>query len=260
MPATSTLAEIGLWPLLDRLRGRRWVDLTHTFSPATPHHPNFRPAEFRKIVGHDDLINGHRAGFISHEYRFAGQWGTHVDPPVHFHAGLRHQDEIPVEEMLLPLVVLDISRQAAEDPDYCVTLAELDAWENRWGRVPGGAFVALRSDWSKRWPDQARMMNRDGDGVCHYPGWSMPVLETLFEERGIRACGHETTDTDPGIAASRYDGTLESYVLGRNCWQIEMLANLDQVPEAGGMIVAAWPKAEKGSGFPVRAFAICPER
>jgi kynurenine formamidase len=254
-----TNTDIGLWSLMRTLRSRRWVDLTQTFSPETPHHPNFRPAEFKQLVGHDDLIDGQRAGCMVHEYRFVGQWGTHVDPPIHFHVGLRHQDEIPVEEMLLPLVVLDISSQAAADPDYCVSLTDLDAWETKWGRIPDGAFVALRSDWSKRWPDQARMVNQDRDGIGHHPGWSLPVLKRLFEERAIRACGHETTDTDPGIATSRGDYGLERYVLGRNCWQIEMLTNLDQVPEAGALIVASWPKAKQGSGFPARAFAICPD-
>jgi kynurenine formamidase len=259
MDGVSTLADVGLWSLVRQLRGQRWVDLTHTFSPTIPHHPSFRPAEFTKIIDHEDMIDGQRAGCMAHEYRFAGQWGTHVDPPVHYHAGLRYQDEIPVEEMLLPLVVLDISRQAAVNPDACVTLAEVDAWEGQWGRIPEGAFVALRSDWSKRWPDHARMSNKDGAGISHFPGWSLPVLKRLFEDRAIRACGHETTDTDPGMASSQGDYSLETYILGRDCWQIEMLTNLDQVPEAGALIVATWPKAEKGSGFPARAFAICPQ-
>ncbi len=92
------------------------------------------------------------------------------------------------------------------------------------------------------------------------PGWSLPVLRRLFEDRAIRACGHETTDTDPGIATSRNDYSLERYVLGRNCWQIEMLTNLDQVPEAGALIVATWPKAEKGSGFPAPRLRDLPAR
>jgi kynurenine formamidase len=251
--------EPGLWPMLRTLRGGRWVDLTHTFSPETPHHPGFRPAVFKTLVSHDDLIDGRRAGFMSHEYTFVGQWGTHVDPPIHYHAGLRRQDEIPVTEMLLPLVVLDISAAVAANPDTCVSLADVEAWEARWGRIPEGAFVALRSGWSQRWPHQDRMLNRDAAGIGHHPGWSLPVLRRLFEERGIAACGHETTDTDPGLATSRGDYALESYVLGRNCWQIEMLTNLDQVPPAGALIIATWPKAEQGSGFPARVFAICPE-
>jgi len=259
MGTESPLADIGLWSLVQSLRDQRWVDLTHTFSPTIPHHASFRPAEFTRLFDHEDLIDGKRVGCRSHEYRFAGQWGTHVDPPIHYHAGLRTQDEIPVAEMLLPLVVLDISRAVAANPDACVTLADVTAWEERWGRIPEGAFVALRSDWSKRWPDQDRMMNQDSAGISHFPGWSLPVLQLLFEARAIRACGHETTDTDPGIEACRGNDPLERYILGRNCWQIEMLTNLDQVPEAGAVIVATWPKAEQGSGFPARAFAICPE-
>ena len=253
------VAPADLWPLLRGLRSCRWVDLTHSFSPDTPHHPNFRPAEFKVIYQYDDLIQGKRAGFLSHEYRFAGQWGTHVDPPSHYRPGMRSQDEIPVTEMVLPLAVIDISDRVRADADACVTLEDVADWEARHGRIPAGCFVALRTDWSQRWPDQERMMNRDAEGICHYPGWSLAVLKLLFEDRAITACGHETTDTDPGLAASRHDGSLEDYVLAGDHWQIELLANLDQVPEAGSLIVAAWPKALKGSGFPARAFAIVPQ-
>ena len=98
MGTESPLADIGLWSLVQSLRDRRWVDLTHTFSATIPHHPSFRPAEFTRLFDHEDLIDGKRVGCRAHEYRFAGQWGTHVDPPIHYHAGLRTQDEIPVAE------------------------------------------------------------------------------------------------------------------------------------------------------------------
>lgn len=258
MGQTAGTDQGSLWPLLAKLKARRWVDLTHSFSTDTPHSPNFQPAEFKVIYRYDDQINGRRAGFLSHEYRFAGQWGTHVDPPMHFREGMRSQDEIPVDEMALPLVVIDISQKVAVDPDYCVALADIAAWEGRHGPVPAGAFVALRTDWSRRWPDQEQMMNRDAAGVCHYPGWSLEVLKLLYERRGITASGHETTDTDPGLAASRNDGSLEDYILANDHWQIEVMANLGEVPEAGSIIVVSWPKAEKGSGFPARAFAILP--
>jgi kynurenine formamidase len=181
-----------------------------------------------------------------------------VDPPAHFVPGLRFQDQIPVTEMILPLVVLDVHEQAAADPDYVVTTDDLAAWEARHGPVPEGSFIALRSDWSHRWPSQERMLNTDGDGVHHYPGWSLDVLMTLFEDRDVTACGHETTDTDPGIVVSEGRAPLERYVLGRDRYQIELLTALDQVPEHGAVVVATWPKAHNGSGFPARVFAICP--
>lgn len=252
-------AATGLWPLLADLRAHRFIDLTHGFSPDTPHSPDFGPAGFRRLYAYGDNLGGRPAGFMSHEYRFAGQYGTHVDPPGHFHEGGAMLDAIPVSEMVLPLVVLDIRGAVAADPDACATRADVAAWEARHGRIPDGAFVALRSGWSRRWPDQDRMLNKDGAGVRHSPGWSLDVLRLVFEERGALACGHETIDTDPGLALSLTgNGALERYVLESGRWQIELMAGLEDVPEAGAIVVASWPKPLGGSGFPARVFAIVP--
>jgi kynurenine formamidase len=102
------------------------------------------------------------------------------------------------------------------------------------------------------------MRNADAQGVAHSPGWSMKVLKYLYETRKITASGHETTDTDSGLATSEDDYTLETYVLSTNHYQIELLANLDKVPESGALVVAAFPKPKGGSGFPARVFAILP--
>lgn len=116
----------------------------------------------------------------------------------------------------------------------------------------------MRTDWSKRWPDAEEMQNKDADGIAHYPGWSLDVLKYLYEERKITASGHETTDTDPGVATSKGDYSLETYLLGTDHYQIELLTNLDKVPEAGAIVVVAFPKPKGGSGFPARVFAIVP--
>ena len=84
------------------------------------------------------------------------------------------------------------------------------------------------------------------------------MLKLLYEDRKITASGHETTDTDPGVATTKDDYSLESYVLGTNHYQIEMLANLDQVPDAGALVMVSFPKPEYGSGFPARVVAILP--
>ncbi|PYI94292.1 MAG: hypothetical protein DME97_02200 [Verrucomicrobia bacterium] len=102
------------------------------------------------------------------------------------------------------------------------------------------------------------MENKDSAGVSHYLGWSMPALKYLYEECEITASGHETTDTAPGVATTKEDYSLETYSLKTNHYQIELLANLDQVPESGALIVATFPKPKGGSGFPARVFAIRP--
>jgi kynurenine formamidase len=181
-----------------------------------------------------------------------------VDPPVHFVKGLRTLDEIDVKEMVLPLVVIDVHGKVALDPDYTLKMEDVKAWEARYGLIPEGAFVAMRTDWSKRWPDREAMQNLDANGLAHYPGWSLEVLKYLYEDRKITASGHETTDTDPGIATSKGDYSLETYILRQNRYQIELLTNLDRVPEAGALVVVSFPKPKGGSGFPARVFAILP--
>jgi kynurenine formamidase len=155
-------------------------------------------------------------------------------------------------------VVIDIHQQAARNPDYAVQLRDVEEWEKRHGRIPEQAFVALRTDWSKRWPVAEAMENRDAAGTRHYPGWSLEVLRLLYERRHVTASGHETTDTDPGFAVSRDDYSLERYVLARDHYQIELLAGLDQVPEAGALAIVSFPKPLHGSGFPARVIAILP--
>lgn len=248
----------GVWKILQR---KEFVDLTHTFEPGIPHWPGFPESQRELLYWYDDEDPGPGAlgtGFYAEYFCHVGQWGTHADPPAHFIEGLRTLDEIELKEMIMPLVVIDVHKKVEQNPDYTITMEDVRKWEKRYGKIPEGSFVAMRTDWSKRWPDADAMRNEDEDGIAHYPGWSQEVLTYLYEERHITASGHEPTDTDPGIATSQGDYSLEAYVLGTDHYQIELLANLDQVPEAGALVVVTFPKPKDGSGFPARVFAIVP--
>ncbi|MGJ9413800.1 cyclase family protein [Aeromicrobium sp. CF4.19] len=242
-----------LWELQRELVSDHvFTDLTHAFFPGMPHFPAF-PDEER-----EQYFEVEANGFAVHRHTIVGQWGTHVDPPSHFVDGARTLDDIPVEQMILPLVVLDISERVRVDPDATPTVQDVQAWEQRNGPMPAGSFVALRTDWSHRWPDGDAVANHDDEGVAHYPGWSREVVQDLVERVGVQAIGHETTDTDPGSATSAGDYGLELYLLQQDKWQVELMTNLHLVPEVGAIIVATWPKPRGGSGFPARVFAIHP--
>jgi kynurenine formamidase len=252
--ATSAAASAGsLDQAFAILQDAEFVDLTHEFSPTTPHWKGFAPETVTT------LFTIAKDGFHAESFCHPGQWGTHVDPPAHFHDGLKTVDQIDPKEFLLRLVVLDVHDKVAKNPDYVVTLGDVKRWEAQHGAIPAGAFVALRTDWSKRWPDDAAMQNTDAKGVAHYPGWSKEVLQYLYETRKITASGHETTDTDPGLAVTKDDYSLESYILGTNHFQIELLANLDQLPEAGALVLVTFPKPKNGTGFPARVVALVPK-
>ena len=250
--------EPSLLEIYHILKGKKFVDLTHTFEPGIPHWPGFPDEKRETIYWYEKGVGTMGSGFYAQLFTHVGQWGTHVDPPAHFIKGLRTVDEIDVKEMILPLVVIDVHEKVAKNPDYTIQMEDIKAWEAKYGPIPEGAFVAMRTDWSKRWPDAKAMRNEDSQGIAHYPGWSLEVLKYLYEVRKVTATGHETTDTDPGIATSRGDYSLETYILSQNKYQIELLTNLDKVPEYGALVVVTFPKPKDGSGFPARVFAILP--
>ena len=257
-PVQPTVTSPSLTDALAVIQSKQFVDLTHSFEPGMPHWPGFPDEKRDTVYWYEEGKGSLGKGFFAEQFTHVGQWGTHCDPPAHFAKGKRTIDEIDVKEMILPLVVIDVHERAATNPDYTISMDDIRDWEQRHGRIPTGSFVAMRTDWSSRWPDPKAMRNEDEKGVAHYPGWSLEVLKYLYEERRITASGHETLDTDPGVATSKGDYSLETYLLGTDHYQIELLANLDQVPDSGAIVVVAFPKPKGGSGFPARVFAILP--
>ena len=151
------------------------------------------------------------------------------------------------------------SKEAKVDNDFTFGIQDILDFEAIHGEIEEGTFVALRTDWSKRWPDHEAFNNKDEDGNNRIPGWGIDALKFLFEERDVKAVGHETYDTD-SAADFRKKGKLEGeyYVLEQDTYQIELMANLDKVPAKGAIIFNIVAKPEKASGFPVRSFAILP--
>ncbi len=152
--------------------------------------------------------------------------GTHVDPPAHFVRGGRPVDQITLKEMILLLVLIDVHAEVEKNPDYTLSLERVKKWEKNHNPIEAGSFVALRTDWSKRWPDATAMENKDAKGVAHYRGWSLSGLKYLYEERKITASGHETTDTDPGTAITKDDYSLETNILSRDHYRPKSDATL----------------------------------
>ena len=248
--ATPSFAADTLADALRIIQGKELVDLTHSFSPTTPVWSGFGQATMSAASDPKTLrpFTIERDGFRTTFYSLVGQYGTHVDPPAHFRSDGLTMDEIPLKQMILPLVVFDITPLLAKDPNHALTLDDINAWEKEHGKVPAGAFAALRTDMSKDWTANAERFKRSP-----FPAWSLAAIKFLFNERKVTAIGHESLDTDTTEAMDS-----ETWILKQNHYQIEAMANLDKVPPAGAVIVVTWPKVEHGVGFPARAFAILP--
>ncbi len=253
LASTTTSAagkQASLADALQIIQGKEFVDLTHSFSPTTPVWGGFGQATMS--AASDPKTHRpytiEKDGFRSIIYTMVGQYGTHIDPPAHFSADGMTMDQIPVKQMILPLVVFDMTPMLATEPNHALTVDDIKAWEKAHGPVPAGAFAALRTDMYKDWDGNPEQFKRSP-----FPAWSLAAVKFLFDERKVTAIGHESLDTDTSESMES-----ETWLLKQNHFQIEVMANLDKVPATGAVIVVAWPKVENGFGFPARAFAILP--
>jgi kynurenine formamidase len=248
--AEADSAQTSLATAYRILAGKRFVDLTHTFSPTTPVWQGFGQAQMTPAADpktHQPYTIA-KDGFRATYYQMVGQYGTHVDPPAHFAEHGATMDQIPLHQMILPLVVFDITPLLKNDPDHAFSVADLKAWEAKYGRVPKGAFAALRTDMSKDFQTNPERFKREP-----FPAWSLEAVKFLVEKRGITAIGHEAMDSD-----TTEKMLTETYILSSGHYQIEVMAHLDQVPPTGALIFVSWPKVKNGLGFPARAIAILP--
>jgi len=248
--ASTTNAQSDLARAYRVISSKPYVDLTHSFGPESPVWSGFGQAKMTPAADpktrepYTIAKDGFRATF----YEMVGQYGTHVDPPAHFDENGITMDQIPLKQMILPLIVLDNTPYQAKDENHAFSIADLQRWEKNNGRIPRGAFVALRTDMYKDWDRNPERFKR-----APFPAWAFETIKFLYEQRGVIATGHESMDTD---TTDKMDS--ETYILKRGHYQIEVMANLDKVPPKGALIVVTWPKVQKGLGFPARAFAILP--
>lgn len=245
-----------LWNQLQEAKNYKWVELSHSLTNDSPYWAGIPEGsvELGKVVY--DWGNPMLDCLIQ-TFLFPGQFGTHIDFPSHFIKDGVSSEAFGAKDMIYPLCVIDITDKVKEDCHYAVTVDDIKAYEEKYGQIPEGAFVALRTDWSKNWPDMDAISGIAEDGSENFPGWSMEALQYLIEERNIAVNGHETLDTDASaLAAAAGDLACERYILSKGKLQVEVLCNLDQVPAAGAVAFVAWPRIEGATGLPVRVWAV----
>lgn len=246
------MEQFALWKQLEAWKKECvWVDLSHELSPDTPHWVGWDALNVEEKVNLDQSI------FAAHAYTTVGQYGTHVDAPNHMVKGGRSLEQVTVEEMVMPMCVIDKEQACKENPDFIISVYDIQEWEAVYGTIPAGAFVVFQSGWSKRAPET--MDNLDADGNRHFPGWSKEAVEFLVTERGIASIGHETSDTDSPLTSGETNYEVEYYILEQNRIQLEMLRNLDACPPVGAIAFCTFPRVKGGTGYPARVFAICPK-
>ncbi len=225
----------------------RIQDLTHVVGPDFPMYPGAPQPQITLLR----TIQGN--GFYKNLLILDEHTGTHMDAPAHFVEGGASADRLPVERLVAPLVVIDISGRAASDPDAQLMPDDVMAWEQQYGPLPAGAFVAMNSGWDAHVGDAAASLNLDASGLPHFPGFHPDAAAMLVNERDIVGIGVDTVSLDFGAST---DFATHVTVLTAGGYGLENLAALGAVPPSGATIIVGGPRHLGASGGPTRAFAL----
>ena len=235
----------------------RWVDLSHDMAEDSVFWPTAEG--FRHVVASYGQTPGGWF-YSSYNLELSEHGGTHLDAPIHFAEGKQTADQIPLDRLIGPAAVIDVSAASAANPDYRFTVGDVLAWERKNGRLPDGAIILFRTGFDKRWPNAATYLGTAERGAgavakLHFPGLSEELARFLVEQRKVAAVGLDTASLDYGQSK---DFIAHRVLLGANIPGFENVANLDALPPKGALVVALPTKIRGGSGAPLRIVAQIP--
>jgi kynurenine formamidase len=233
------------------------VDLTHPLDAQTIYWPADPPERFhltRQAFGETD------GGFFyaSNSFCTAEHGGTHLDAPLHFAREGNAVDRVPLERLVAPAVVIDVTEAAGRDRDHRLSVEDVRAFEEAHGTIAAGSIVLLRTGWSRYWPDVKAYLGDDRPGdasALRFPSFGVEAARFLVEERNVATIGVDTASIDYGRS---HDFAVHRLVAARNVAGLENLTNLEKLPATGALVVALPVKIGGGSGGPVRAIALVP--
>lgn len=235
----------------------RLIDLTHSFSSETIYWPTAKPFTLEKV---SDGVTPGGYYYAANNFAAAEHGGTHLDAPVHFAAGKHTTDQIPVEQLIGPAVVIDVTASAAANRDYQIQIPDLEAWEMTNGRIPDNSVILLRTGWDARWPNREAYLGttkvgQDAVPELHFPGLDPRAARWLVDNRRIDAIGIDTPSIDYGQST-----TFQTHqtLFAANIPAFENVANLGQLPATGAIVIALPMKIQGGSGGPLRIVAVVP--
>lgn len=230
------------------------VDLSHPYNSETLYWPT-SPSRFEKTV----LAFGESGGgyfYSAFSICTPEHGGTHLDAPLHFAADGLSTSKVPLENLIAPAIVIDVTEKAAADRNYLLSAEDVHAFESQHGRIDPGAIVLLRTGWSQYWPDAKTYLGDDAPGDAsnlEFPSYGEDAARLLVEERNVAILGVDTASTDFGQSQ---DFMVHRIAAGRNVSNLENLTNLDELPATGSLVMALPMKIEGGSGGPVRVVAL----
>jgi kynurenine formamidase len=204
------------------------VDLTHPLDGSVPTWTGSCGFQYQIKKDYDQ-------GIRVMSYKCHGGVGTHMDAPAHFIEGGATIAAIPLDQLIVPVRVIDLS--AKIDPDLFVMPEDILEHEQRWGTIEPGTLVFVYTGWDRFWQEPLRYRNPDASGQMHFPGFHVKTAELLLH-RGITGIGMDTLSPDGSnnLPHNRYP--VHECILGAGKYIIENAAHLSKMPPRGGYALA----------------------
>ncbi len=233
---------------------RKIIDLTYELSDETVFWVTSKEFELEEVA---KGMTEKGFYYSANNFCMAEHGGTHIDAPIHFAEGGQSVDEVPLEKLIGDGIKIDVSKNALPDPDYLVSVEDLQRWENENGEIPAGSIVLLQTGYGSYYPDKIKYLGTEDRGVeaikeLHFPGLSPEAAQWLVDNRDIKSIGIDTPSIDYGQSQ---DFKSHVILLSENIPGFENVANMDQLPVNGFQVIALPIKIKGGSGGPLRIIA-----
>ena len=233
------------------------VDLSHAYDAEAIFWPTADAFRLEKVA---EGMTPAGYYYAANNFFTSEHGGTHIDAPIHFAEDRQTVDEIPLDKLIGPAVVIDVAAAANADPDYQVIVLDFERWEEEHGRIPDASIVLLRTGYARHWPDAARYLGTAERGEAavaklHFPGLHPEAAQWIVDNRAINAIGIDTASIDYG-QSTLYEAHRILYE--RNIPAFDNVGLLDRLPPIGAQVVALPMKIKGGSGAPRRIVAMLP--
>lgn len=223
------------------------IDLTHLITNSVPTWQGTASFSFT-------IIKDYHQGFRTQQFSISSNIGTHIDAPGHVDEKAGMIDTIPLTQLVVPACVIDVSAKIANNPDYRISVHDIDAFEKKYGKIPAHCLCIGYTGWSSRWEEHQQYSNRDENNTMHFPGFSIEAAQLLIS-RNIAGIAIDTFSPDGGDEKV----PIHKMILKANIYIIENIANGHLLPPTGAFVIALPLKILDAVEAPARVIGLIPQ-
>lgn len=218
------------------------LDLTYILDPSIPTWSGTCGFHQETMLDYEDCTDPYK--FRVQQLKMNAGIGTHIDAPAHCDPNGLTVDQLPLQDLISPCVVIDVSDAVHER--YSVSLEDIQVFEKLHGKIPPQTFAIIRTGWDQFWETPDRYHNNH-----IFPSVSLEAAE-FFLSRGISGLGIDTLSPD-----RPEDGyPVHKLLLGDGKYIIENVANSGLLPVTGAYVMALPIKIKGGTEAPIRLIAL----